>query len=294
MLEKNLLSGKKTIVVGGSYGIGRSLAIGFAQLGSDVSVISRSEDKLKEVVERIGEKDRNGIYEIADASNYEQLKGAIDKSISRMGGLDILINNAGVSRIKLYHELKPHQVDLVSDINFKGTLYGIHICLPHFLAQNSGAIINTSSVGGLFLYATNILYGATKAAVNYFTRSLPVEYAGKNITFNAILPGPVDTPMFNFGLTREDVLSRNPILPEELVPYYAYFAIKNENGKLINIEAFRPAFAEIYKIDNYESKTFDEIESVLKSKLPEPNFKEVLAHKDLLKFLIESKVHYYK
>ena len=294
MIDKNLLSGKKTIIVGGSYGIGRSLAIGFAELGSEVSVISRSKDKLEEVVNTIGKNEGKGIYEIADASNYDQLKQAIEKSVSRMDGLDIIINNAGVSRIKLYHELKPHQVDLLADINFKGTLYGTHICLPHFLKQNSGAIINTSSVGGLFYYPTNILYGATKAAVNYFTKALKVEYPEKNITFNAICPGPVETPMFHFGLTNEEVQSRDPIQPEELIPYYAFFAIKKENGKLINIEAFRPAFKEIYKIPDFESKQFEGILSILEVKLPEPNFKEVTAHKALLEYLLDCRIHYYQ
>ncbi|MHA1727851.1 MAG: SDR family NAD(P)-dependent oxidoreductase [Promethearchaeota archaeon] len=295
MLEKNLLSGKKTCIIGGSYGIGRSLAIGFAELGAEVGIISRSKDKLEEVVITIGDKGFKAIYEIGDASDYNQLKQAIDSLRSRMEGVDILINNAGVSRIKPYHELKPHQIDLLADINFKGTMYGTHIILPYFLEKNKGSIINTSSIGGLGIYPTNIVYGATKAAVNYFTRALVEEYRGKQITFNAILPGPVETPMYHFGLTNEEVQAVNPIQPEELVAYYAFFTIKkNETGKLINIESFRHTFREIYKIEDFQSKKFDEIVSVLENKLPNVLFKEVMAHKPLLQFLLKSKTHYYQ
>ena len=289
MLEKNLLVGKKAIITGASYGIGKALAIGFSEIGAEVGIISRSRDKLEDVVKIIEEKGFKAYYEVADVSDYQQTKQAINNLMKKMGKIDILINNAGVSRMKMYPELKPHQIALLADVNFKGVLYCTHIMLPHFLENNSGVMINTSSVVAHVMYPTNIVYGATKAAVNYFTQALTVELNNKNITINAIMPGPVETPMFHFGLTDEDVQSRNPIQPEELVPYYAFFASDLGNGisaKLVDIESFRAAFMIINSLDQDQPKTLEKIMPILEEKMLPELFSFVKTNKELLKMLI--------
>lgn len=289
MLEKNLLAGKKAIITGASYGIGKALAIGFSEIGAEVGIISRSRDKLESVVNIIKEKGNTAYYEVADVSDYQQTKQAIDNLMKKMGKIDILINNAGVSRMKMYQKLKPHQIALLADVNFKGVLFATHVILPHFLENNSGVFINTSSVVAHVMSPTNIVYGATKAAVNYFTQALTIELTDKNITVNAIMPGPVETPMFHFGLTDEDVKSRNPIQPEELVPYYAFFASDLGTGitaKLVDIESFRAAFVIINSLDQDQPKTLESIIPILENKMLPDMFSYIKTNKELLKMLI--------
>lgn len=289
MLDKNLLAGKKAIITGASYGIGKALAIGFSEIGAEVGIISRSQDKLESVVNIIKEKGRIAFYEVADVSDYEQSKQAIDNLMKKMSKIDILINNAGVSRMKMYQDLKPHQIALLADVNLKGVLFATHIMLPHFLENNSGVFINTSSVVSHVFFPTNITYGATKAGVNYFTQALTIELTNKNITSNAIMPGPVETPMFHFGLTDEDVKSRDPIQPEELVPYYAFFASDLGNGitaKLVDIESFRAAFIIINSLDQDQPKTLESLIPILKDKMLPDMFSYITSNKELLKMLI--------
>ncbi|MHA1727852.1 MAG: SDR family NAD(P)-dependent oxidoreductase [Promethearchaeota archaeon] len=292
MMNKNLLAGKKVIITGASYGIGKAIAIGFTELGAEVGIISRTKEKLEDVVNIITKKGYNATYEVADVSNYERLKSAIDKLIKKFGKVDILINNAGVSRMKEFSKMKPHQIDLTIDINFKGMVYCTHLLLPHFIENNSGVIISTSSVSSLLFQPINLLYGATKLSINYLTEALPTEFSSKNIRFHAILPGATETPMFHFGLTNEQVQASNPIQPKELVPYYAFYAsdlAKEITGKLVNIESFRAAFRIINNLDETQAKTLDCIVPILKEKLQGDIFSNINANKDLLKMLLTIK-----
>ncbi|MHA1914571.1 MAG: SDR family NAD(P)-dependent oxidoreductase [Promethearchaeota archaeon] len=302
MLDKNLLKGKKTIITGASYGIGKSLALGFADLGSEVGILSRSEDKLKIVVNEINEKGHNAFYKKADVSNYDNVKNAIDHLIEKMGKIDIFINNAGVSRIKEFENLKVHQLDLLLDVNLKGVIYCSHIILPHFIKNNGGVIINTSSVGSLFPYPTNIVYGATKSGVNLFTQGLAAEMKlyekKKNITTHSIMPGPVDTPMYNFGLSRQEVLSRTPIQPDELIPYYAFYASDLANnspsGRLVNIESFRALFRILNKQPDISPKNWKDIEPIIKNKLTPPIQRDIKSCEKLLEMLLSSDIIFRK
>ncbi|MHA2179962.1 MAG: SDR family NAD(P)-dependent oxidoreductase [Promethearchaeota archaeon] len=302
MLDKNLLKGKKTIITGASYGIGKSLATGFADLGSEVGIISRSEDKLKEVINEIKEKGHNAFYEKADVSHYDEVKTAIDNLINKMGKIDIFINNAGVSRIKEFENLKPHQLELVLDVNLKGLIFCSHIILPHFIKNNGGVILNTSSIGGLFPYPNNVVYGATKAGVNLFTQGLAAEMKTyenkKNITTHAILPGSTDTPMYNFGLSRQEVLSRIPIQPDELIPYFAFYAsdlAKNAlSGRLVNIESFRALFRILEKRTDISPKNWEQIEPIIKDKLIPSMQRDIKSCEKLLEMLLSQDISFRK
>ena len=302
MLDKNLLKGKKTIITGASYGIGKSIAIGFADLGSEVGILSRSEDKLKNVVNEIKEKGHSAYYEKGDVSNYDEVKKAIDNLIKKMGKIDVLINNAGVSRIKEFEKLKVHQIELLTDVNLKGVIFCSHIILPHFIKNNGGAIINTSSVGGLFPYPTNIIYGATKAGVNLFTQGLAAEMNAyenkKNITTHSIMPGPVDTPMYNFGLSRQEVLSRVPIQSDELIPYYAFYAsnlAKNApSGRLVNIESFRALFRILDKRTDISPKNWEQLEPIIRDKLTPSIQRDIKSCEKLLDMLLSRDLSFRK
>ncbi len=302
MLDKNLLKGKKTIITGASYGIGRSLAIGFADLGSEVGILSRSEEKLQSVVKEIKEKGHNAYYEKGDVSNYDEVKEAIENLIKKMGKIDVFINNAGVSRIKEFEKLKAHQIELLTDINLKGVIFCSHIILPHFIKNNGGIILNTSSVGGLFPYPTNIIYGATKAGVNLFTQGLAAEMKlyenKKNITTHSIMPGPVDTPMYNFGLSRQVVLSRVPIQSDELIPYYAFYAsnlAKNTpSGRLVNIESFRALFRILDKRTDISPKNWEQLEPIIRDKLTPSIQRDIKSCEKLLEMLLSRDISFRK
>ncbi len=302
MLDQNLLKGKKTIITGASYGIGKSLAIGFADLGSEVGILSRSEDKLKNVVNEIKEKGHSAFYEKADVSNYDDVKTAIDNLIKKMGKIDVFINNAGVARVKEFDKLKLHQIELIIDVNLKGPLFCSHIILPHFIKNNGGVIINTSSVAALTPYPTSITYGTTKAGINLFTQGLAAEMKNyenkKNIATHAIMPGFVDTPLVNFGASRQEVIVLDPIQPDELIPYFAFYAsdlAKNvPTGRLVNIESFKALFRILNKRTDISPKNWEQIEPIIKDKLTPSMQMDIKSCEKLLEMLLSRGISFRK
>ena len=285
----DLLKGKKIIITGGSFGIGKALAIAFAESGAEIGLLSRTKEKLEENIEMII--DRGGIayYETADITDYSQVKSAINSLITKLGGIDILINNAGVARIKDFNLFKPHQIDMVIDANVKGVMFSTLAAIPYLLEQKeSGFIINTSSIAGIYHnLPTHTVYSSSKAAVNMFTQSLAFELSPKNIWVNAVLPGNTDTRMIHFGITEEEVKARNPCEPEDLIPFYTFYAsekTKKIAGRLCNIEDFRALHRISKEIPSDLPKNWESLNPLIKEKLP-INYEGLKSNKELVDWL---------
>ncbi len=289
MIEKNILEGKKVIITGGSSGIGKVLAFAFTDYGAEVGLISRSVDKMEKIILEITEKGGKAIYEAANVTNYEQVKKAVDSLVKRMGGINSLINNAGVERLKLFSKQRPDQIDNLIDTNIKGVMYCTHAALPYLTENKNNTIIITSSLSSVIPIGNMTVYGATKAAVNHFGVNLSKELKAKRLRINSILPGIVDTPLARHGQTEESFKLIDHIKPEFLVPFYIYLVsdkTRSMSGKLINIEHFRTVLPIIENLPPDIPRKWEDMKDILKDKLKSKVFSELNSYRRILDLII--------
>ncbi|MCB2294042.1 SDR family oxidoreductase [Clostridium algoriphilum] len=190
------LEGKVAIVTGASRGIGKGIAIELAKAGACVVINYRSNDKAAE--ETFQEISDMGAYALkikGDVSDYEFSKMMIKTTVEKLGKVDILINNAGISKVGLFMDATPREWDNILNVNLKGTINCSHNAVKEMIKQKSGSIINISSMWGEVGASCEVIYSASKGAINSFTKALAKELAPSNIRVNAIAPGVIDTEM---------------------------------------------------------------------------------------------------
>ncbi|NTU28419.1 SDR family oxidoreductase [Bacillus tequilensis] len=198
------VKGKTAIVTGASRGIGRVIAEQLADLGIKVAVnFSSSPEKAEEAVEGIKKKGGEAVAIQADLSKVAGVESLFTKTIEAFGKVDILINNAGVNIYKPIEEVTEEDFDKQFNLNVKGTFFACQQAMKYM--EEKGRIINfsTSVVGQMF--PTYSVYAGTKGAVEQFTRQLAKELAVKQITINAVAPGPVNTELFTVGKTEQQI-----------------------------------------------------------------------------------------
>jgi 3-oxoacyl-[acyl-carrier protein] reductase len=190
------LEGRRAIVTGGARGIGRGIALGFAGEGADVAVFDvQSEADSKALMDELRAHGRRCLYVRADVSMEREVSGAVDRVVGEFGGLDVLVNNAGIVHESLLAELDPADWDRVLATNLRGVFLCTRFALPYMLKGGGGRIINMASQLGQIGGRTMVPYSASKAGVIGFTRSLAREVARSNVLVNAIAPGPIQTDM---------------------------------------------------------------------------------------------------
>ncbi|MGH4123352.1 MAG: elongation factor P 5-aminopentanone reductase [Clostridium sp.] len=198
------LKGKVAIVTGGSRGIGKGIAIELAKSGACVVINYKSNDK--EAEKTLQEIEEIGAYALkikGDVSEYEFSKQLIKTTVEKLGKVDILINNAGISKVGLFMDESPGEWDNILNVNLKGTINCSHSVVKEMIKQKSGVIINISSMWGNVGASCEVIYSASKGAINSFTKALAKELAPSNIRVNAIAPGVIDTEM-NSWLSSEE------------------------------------------------------------------------------------------
>jgi cyclopentanol dehydrogenase len=205
------LQNKVAIVTGAAGGIGKAIAILFATEGAKVLATDMQEEKLKAWVkiEIIGGRDIE--YMVHDVTQRSSWETVVDKAFSLYGGIDILINDAGVYIPGLTMDNTPDETwNKVLSINLTGPFIGTQLCIPHMRISGGGAIVNISSIAGL-VGGNGAAYSASKAGVTLLTKDNAVELAKDNIRVNSIHPGGVLTPMTDFIKTMEggDELMKN-------------------------------------------------------------------------------------
>ena len=190
------LSGRKVLVTGSTRGIGKAIAIYFAKAGANVVITGRDQSKAEGVAKEIEQ--AHGVETLGvamDMSDRGSINSAYEKIESVFGGVDILINNAGITRDKLFLRMSFEDWEEVLRVNLTGTFLITSLAVKGMLKKRWGRIVNISSVVGFMGNAGQVNYSSTKSALLGFTKSLAKELASRNITVNAVAPGFIETDM---------------------------------------------------------------------------------------------------
>ncbi|MBD1589321.1 SDR family NAD(P)-dependent oxidoreductase [Pseudomonas typographi] len=181
----NRFNGKTVIVTGAGSGMGAATALRFAHEGANVVLAGRRPHKLAEVAARC---DGGQTLEVpTDVSDWDAVRALVDKSVDRFGGIDVLVNNAGVAVVGSLTGTSLEEWHKVMATDVNGVVYGCRAAMPHLLARG-GCIVNVSSVSGLGGDWGMSFYNAAKGAVSNFTRALALEFGGQGVRVNAVCP----------------------------------------------------------------------------------------------------------
>lgn len=187
---------KVAIVTGASRGIGRAIAIRFAQEGADIVIVYRSSSYANEVVEEVKKLGRKAIAVKADVSQFTEVEQMVQQTVAEFGKVDILVNNAGISSIRaLLPEMTEDEWDSVINVNLKGCFICTLLVARQMVQQNRGKIINISSIAADTTYPGQLAYVVSKGGVTSLTRAAAIDLARYHINVNAIAPGSTETPM---------------------------------------------------------------------------------------------------
>lgn len=187
---------KTALITGATRGIGKQIALTLAQNGYDIAINYRTEnDALKETKKQIEEKGVKCLTVQGDVSNFEDCEKFVKEIIEEYGKMDVLVNNAGITKDTLLMRMKKEDFEDVIDTNLVGTFNVTKNVISHMMKARSGRIINISSVVGVAGNAGQTNYSASKAGIIGFTKSLAKEVASRGILVNAVAPGFIETGM---------------------------------------------------------------------------------------------------
>ncbi len=204
-----LLKDKVAIVTGAGRGIGKAIALRFAEEGAAVALCARTAGQLNAVAEAVRSMGRPSHCEAVNVANEAQVQAFVQATLNRLGTIDILVNNAGVSNPKPFLETSNADWDEAIAVNFKGVVFCTRAVLPGMLQRGSGRIINIASAAAVRGLPGSPAYTASKWAVVGLTQSLADEVMEKGVRVNVICPGPVKTDLFDSSPLK-DFLLKNP------------------------------------------------------------------------------------
>lgn len=192
-LQQDSFRDVSVLITGGARGIGRALVKAFSERGAKVTFT----DILKPDQEALAESGaaEQCVFVQADVSDAEDCQAAVDAAVAHGGGLDVVVNNAGITRDQLLLRMKEEEWDQVQDVNLKGTFLMTKAAARRLMKSKRGRVINITSVVGLTGNAGQANYAASKAGVVGFTKSVAKELAGRGVTANAVAPGFIQTDM---------------------------------------------------------------------------------------------------
>ncbi|MFK4302454.1 meso-butanediol dehydrogenase/(S,S)-butanediol dehydrogenase/diacetyl reductase [Paenibacillus sp. RC254] len=202
------VNGKVALVTGGGQGIGRAIALRLSQDGFAVAIVDLNEETAQSVAGEITKAGGRSLALKVDVSNRDQVFAAVKEASEKLGGFDVIVNNAGIAPAKLLEDVTLADFDKLFHINVTSVLWGIQAAAAKFKELgHGGKIINASSQAGHVGNANLGIYSATKFAVRALTQTAAQEYAQYGITANAYCPGIVQTPMWS-GIDKEITASK--------------------------------------------------------------------------------------
>jgi 3-oxoacyl-[acyl-carrier protein] reductase len=238
------LSGRVALVTGASQGIGRACAVKLANAGATVAVAARNQEKLNELVKQIASGGGKAAAFVMDVADEEQIKAAFKAAIAQFGKIDILINNAGITRDQLVMRMKRADWDAVLNTNLTSAYLCIQQVIGSMLKQRGGRIINITSIFGRMGQAGQANYASSKAGLIGLTMAIAREVGSRNITCNAVAPGFIETAMTS-GLSddlRKAALQNIPLrrlgTPEDVANAVAFLASDEASyitGHVLNV-----------------------------------------------------------
>jgi NAD(P)-dependent dehydrogenase (short-subunit alcohol dehydrogenase family) len=246
------LTGKRALITGGDSGIGRAVAIAFAREGADVliSYLPEEEPDAQDTARLIEKAGRKAVALPGDIRDAAHCQALIDRALSDLGGLDILVNNAAFQMAQPggITDITDEQFDRVMKTNLYAMFWLCRAAVPHL--RPGATIINTASVQAYQSSAPLLDYATTKGGIVAFTKALAEELAEKGIRVNAVAPGPIWTPLIPSTMPKEKVESfgeDTPLgrkgQPRELAPAYVYFASDDSSyttGEVLGVTGGKP------------------------------------------------------
>lgn len=210
---KMKLKGKVVVITGGTRGIGKGIALEFAKEGAILVLNYFNDDEsARETLNEISSMGNYCTLFKGDVSNYNFSKELIEYTLEKLGRVDVLVNNAAISKIGLFMDDTEEDFDKIMSVNFKSVFNTTNSVVNHMISRQEGSIINISSVWGGEGAACEVLYSASKGAINSFTKALAKELALSNIRVNAIAPGVIETKM-NMWMKEEERVELTEEIP---------------------------------------------------------------------------------
>ncbi len=233
---------KGALVTGGSRGIGKACALELAKAGYDIVInYAGNEEAANKTVSEIKDLGQNAVAKKFDVSNKEAVDGAIEEIIKEFGRIDVLVNNAGITRDNLFMRMKEEEWLAVINTNLNSAYFVTNPVSKIMIKQRSGAIVNMASVSGVYGNAGQANYSAAKAGMIGFTKSLAKELASRNIRVNAVAPGFIQTDMTK-DLPVDKIVERIPLKtlgkPEDIAKTVKFLAVDATyiTGQVIGVD----------------------------------------------------------
>lgn len=205
---------KTALITGATRGIGKAIALELAGQGYDIAINYRTANvELENLKKEIESKGAQCVLVYGDVSKFEDCENIVKNIIEKLEKIDVLVNNAGITKDGLILRMKKEEFEQVIDVNLVGTFNMTRNVIPYMMKQRSGRIINMASVVGITGNAGQTNYSASKAGIIGFTKSLAKEVASRNILVNAIAPGFIETDMTNVlsDQVKENILNQIPL-----------------------------------------------------------------------------------
>lgn len=226
------LDGRIAIVTGASRGLGRAMAVALAEAGADVALAARSQPDLEETARHVAATGRRALAVATDVTVYAQVEALVERTVTELGGLHVVVNNSGIARVAPLAQMSPEDFRAVLEVNLIGAFNGCRAAAAHLIAQKSGKIVNVASMLAQVGLPGYSVYSASKSGITGFTRALAVEWARHSIQVNAIAPGWFVTDMnaeaFGDPRVRErllrDIPARRTGRLDEIGPLVVYLA----------------------------------------------------------------------